>query len=812
MSECVNEDINKVQSIEEIKNFEDYEQIFDEIRSLNINNRDYITETELKNISGKLKIASINIRSLQKNEDKINSFIQDAEPDIIGLQEIWEHNSEFDEYTLHEIKRKTKRGGGVAILTKKSLEAELIDKNIEKDVEYVKIKIKSEYFISVYVPPTANRDKAFEVLRKVVKKGEVTYCMGDFNIDMLIDESGQSEASPIEKFHSFNRDRQLMPLIYKPTRITQKSVTLIDNILTNSRERMETGVLTTKFADHLAPFLVILKKEKKTNKKKNVKEGPRMIKIRVKKEENYEAFNKIVKNINWKEMKQMNDPDNKVDNFQNEITKKYNEAFPIKKIKFNKRIHMKEEWMTRGILISMNNSNKQHEKWVKKRNPIRLENYRTYNNLLDKIKRKAKKWHIEGIYENNYKDARKLWQETNKLLRRKKKGSQEEIHIMIEGTLIMNKQEVANVLNEHFVNMGKKISDSFEANENFRKYLPPRTENAFDLKEINERQLETIINNMKAKTLSGFDMISNKLIKDAKDGLIKPLVDIINCSIRTGKVPHQWKIAKIIALFKGGDKKNKNNYRPISLLSAFSKLLEKSVQRQLYKYMEDKILIQEQFGFRAKRSTEMAIQNYMKNLLSNEKNEYRVSVFIDISKAFDSVSHRILIAKLEHLGIRGKALDWFKSYLADRYQTTVIGGKNSRTLKVTNGVPQGSILGPLLFLIYINDCLSSSKLLLTLFADDTTIQFSCKNLAVMQKIMNTELNKIAGWFADNALALHPGKTRFILYNARKNDELILKMCGVNIKRVGYNCEEKAFKFLGLYLDEKMDFKEHMKAI
>ena len=336
--------------------------------------------------------------------------------------------------------------------------------------------------------------------------------------------------------------------------------------------------------------------------------------------------------------------------------------------------------------------------------------------------------------------------------------------------------------------------------------------------EITENDYYRIIKSMKAKKSTGFDEVSNKLIKDLKDVIKTPIMDIINMSLCTGKVPSAWKEAKIIPLHKGGNKLDMNNYRPISLLSALSKILEKVVHYQTYNYVEHKLLTVSQFGFRKQRETAQAVLAFMKNMKDNQDKKHHMAIFIDIKKAFDTVSHELLLQKLHIIGIRGTENDWFRNYLTGRTQSTVLGKNRSRKSTITCGVPQGSILGPLLFLIYINDMPNATQLLSILFADDTTYQISSNCILELEKRANSELLKAENWFKANYLTLHPKKTRYILFQTSKKrkkseaseHDLEIRLMNQKVQRVGAEQEETAFKFLGLWIDEHLDWKEHVK--
>ena len=271
----------------------------------------------------------------------------------------------------------------------------------------------------------------------------------------------------------------------------------------------------------------------------------------------------------------------------------------------------------------------------------------------------------------------------------------------------------------------------------------------------------------------------------------------------------QLKSAKVVPIFKSGDKHNFTNYRPISLLSSFSKLLEKIVARQVSGFLnKHKLLYEHQYGFRKIHNTSHPIIHFLDKIYSslNKNNpEYTLSIFIDLKKAFDTVNHDILLQKMNHYGFRGMANTWFKNYLNDRVQFVTANGINSKPCTINCGVPQGSVLGPLLFLIFINDLPNSVEFFTLLFADDTTFQLSSNNLNSLFAMANVELKKAATWFQVNKLTLNVSKTKYILFRSKNMkvdfSDLKLTIGGENIERIGSNCQTKFFKFVGHHLDE-----------
>ena len=370
---------------------------------------------------------------------------------------------------------------------------------------------------------------------------------------------------------------------------------------------------------------------------------------------------------------------------------------------------------------------------------------------------------------------------------------------------------VAHYFNEFFINVGPNTAAKIpDTGKNPKDYLKGNFLNSFYAAPVTEEEINNILKCLN-DSACGWDEIDSKIVRTARHVLIHPIVHICNLSLANGVFPQQLKIAKVVPLHKGDDPSLFSNYRPISILPLFSKVFERIMYNRLINYLNSrKILYSYQFGFRKNHSAAMALILLVDKISKAlENGDYVIGLFLDFSKAFDTINFDMLLDKLDHYGIRGCSLDWFRSYLTDRKQYVYYNGVSSTMRTTSCGVPQGSILGPLLFLIYVNDLATVSEYIFSiLFADDTNMFMSGKNMQELEQKFNSEMIKVFQWIETNKLSLNIKKTQFMLFHGKR---IVDHVPNIVINGIAIS-STKSIKFLGVMVDDKLSWKTHIDYI
>ena len=487
---------------------------------------------------------------------------------------------------------------------------------------------------------------------------------------------------------------------------------------------------------------------------------------------------------------------------------------PMRKLNMKELKLKSKPWISRELskLIEHRNKLFRREKKEQSNEDVRLL-CNKFRNRVNREMKKAKKKYFNHYFEEHKNDIKKTWIGIKNIINTKSIITPKTSQLNVNGKIIDDPAGIANCENDFFVNVGINIDkDIPNNNKSPESFLKSRNRFNFLITYVSNEELINIIKSLDGKKNSGPSSIPTKLLLMIPDLIAFPFCNIINKSFQTGVFPEAIKIACVIAVFKKGSTQDINNYRPISLLSIFDKIIEKLMYSRLYAFLEKhNILYDQQFGFRKHKSTIHSLLQITEQIINSiDKGMHGCGIFIDLKKAFDTVNHSILLRKLEHYGIRGISLNWFASYLSNRKQYVYYNGHSSEIKSIKCGVPQGSVLGPLLFLLYINDLPNvSSKLRFYLFADDTNLYYESYDLKKIEKVVNKEMNKLFQWLCSNRLALNISKTNFVIfhpYNKPVKEVITLK---INKKAIA---EELCVKYLGILIDSTLSWKSQISTI
>lgn len=772
-----------------------------------------------------------NVCSLFGKKSIFQSELVTSSDDVVCITEHWLSKESIvfcniDNYILSaNYCREKARGGGACIYVKKGLSCSEIDVSdlcVEKTCECCCIKINNLNIsiAVVYRSPSSTEYETFfnnieSILKRIFNRKMYLIVCGDFNIDFSIKNNHSNRLKNI--FKQFD----LIPSIKEPTRYSKFTSKCIDNIATNVNPLHYTASNTeTAISDHLAQRISI-----------DIKHIiPIFVKIpqyclmykRIFNADGLNTLNYILHHEDWSPVYREPDPNISWNIFSSMFIQKFNSIFPRKQIKITQ--NSSTCWMTKGLTVSQNRL-----KLLKKTADISQNltdkiKYKNYKKTFEKTVLAAKKLSNDKKICSSKNKSKDMWNIINKEL--KKHAVTKDISLHIDGNITNNKDMVVHQFNEYFSTIGLKLqATNNTTNKNYLNKTRSQNNTRFtEMNTINEKLITDIIKELKNKKSVGLDEIPVKVIKHCAHSLKKPLTAVFNKCLSQGIFPERLKYSKIIPLHKKGSETEVGNYRPISILPVFSKILEKIIYIQLLKYLQDNnILSHNQYGFQQKKSTEQALYNFINNaLMELDKKKSVAGICADLSKAFDCVDHKLLCLKLEYYGIEGIALNMFQSYLSNRMQQVCLAQQDKRNYyteyksqgkAVKVGVPQGSILGPILFLIYINDLpLNIRSGQITMFADDTSLLISENNNEDLQTNIKIAIHELESWFNTNKLTLNISKSSLIFFSINNN-----KPEPINIgTTIQVNNELLPIvsntKLLGLTIDKNLNWKTHTNAL
>lgn len=419
-------------------------------------------------------------------------------------------------------------------------------------------------------------------------------------------------------------------------------------------------------------------------------------------------------------------------------------------------------------------------------------------------------------------NSKQIWNTVNEISGQK--NCSQNFSLNINGAIIKESKTVANEFNKYFLTVVREIVEDHSISDNFSQLAYKNTfpdhheQNSILLGPVLNEDVEKVIKSLKHGKSPGSDGISSTIIKHIYPAIVDVIAYLINLSFETGVFPDKLKNAVVVPIHKKGPANLFSNFRPISLLSTLSKLFEKIMKERMISFLDrNKYFSKNQYGFREGLSTELALLNFMGQVNRGINDGHNVSgLFIDIKKAFDTVDHGILLKKLYNCGFRGTAHDWFNSYLSNRKQCVRINDTVSEMGEITCGVPQGSVLGAILFIIFVNDlCNGNYKGKLTAFADDTALCYVEKDPNTLSMQIQSDLGSLNWWFITNKLVLNVDKTTYLNFSLRKNtvfQENIIFKCSCCLGSRGFcnKCSvikgSSNIKYLGVILDSELNWK------
>jgi len=761
----------------------------------------------LSEFPNELKIGLSNVQSLLAHFSEFETYVITGNFDVVALTETWlkpfigDHLIEIPGYFIVRNDRIHKGGGGVAAYIKNSIKATTIFAPVSDEFSpeqlwfEVKTRTKNLTLGIAYRPPNlpiSSIQNFDDALYNYANNNDDVILLGDFNVNLLKASTPGGDA-----IRSMCALHDLSQLVRNPTFICNTTVSLLDLVMVRNCEQVKLIEQTIQpgISHHNFLYLVY-----------NIdvpKIAATLVTTRNWKNLNINQFNDAASKAPWHMIHDQPNINDKVAIMNNIITALLDDHVPYVTFKAKKP---PSPWLSDNIKCLMRKRDRMKALFNRTKNLVHWEKYR---NLRNKVKNTVRNARITKFDEciNQEKNTKRFWNHLREL----------KVHGIKPGNIT---DIEPSIINQHFIaNQTSTLSDPDLVKKQISHFLDIKSDTTFTLDTVTENEIIDIISGISTNA-TGADNINLKTIKLFLPFIIPAITHIINFSITSSSFPSLWKLAVINPIRKKGRSTDVTNLRPISILPCLSKVLERVVANQLKSYLfENKILNVNQSGFRSNHSTATALINITNRMLkAMDESKFTSLVLLDFAKAFDTVNHDLLIAKLQAIGVDDLSTKWFYSYLTGRQQCVRVGERVSPYLDVLSGVPQGSILGPLLFSIFINDlpdCINNCDS--NLFADDVQVdkQYSSTQASTALTELNSDLKNISNWSRSNGLSLNIDKCQHIVIGTQQlfqaHPPNTLDLCNtVEINEIQLKSYQNV-KNLGVIFDQHLSWDEHIST-
>lgn len=770
---------------------------------------------------GSLLVLTVNIRSIKANFDFFLMFLlKFTKPvDVIVLTECWTNDQflppNINNYRTFRSNVMLNKSDGVVVYVRDMFEASSFEPPCSEG-NCIVVNIADDIsIICTYRPPCFKNPLSYinslDNIIKTCSAKKVVILTGDLNLDIMSDNLNTNSALYLNLMASHGLKRG----INCPTRQN----TCLDHFMVKASAKIETFVFD-ELTDH-SPILLYI------DYTPTSKQNTYINKTKI----DFSGISKCMENESWNDLYSLSDV-NKAARLLTEKLESFISSNTSNK-KISKRNNPLKPWITIGVIKSIRKRDRMHKKLKFYLNNLEMKHkYLAYRNILKKVIKTLKTDYYTDKLNKNRDNIKETWKTIKELCNMKLNKTSPTELLNINTNITRSLDDVNDFFATVGSNLAKQILQKLNTDEttlaqNARTKNTPLSSMALYL--TDPAEVIDVITSLKSQSAPGIDKITASILKMFRFHLAKPISYLTNLSFEQGVFPEVFKHAIICPVHKSGNKHLPTNYRPISLLSTLSKVVEKIMNKRLIGFMEtNKLLGLHQFGFRAKHSTDEAVLHLTNNIISHiDRGDKCLAVFLDLQKAFDTVSIPILLSRLENLGIRGNALLWLRDYLTERYQYVRVENHSSNPCVGSYGVPQGSTLAPTLFLAYVNDLckFETQGADIQMFADDTVVLFHSNTWDNVQQLAEKVMSHITAWLEDSLLSLNVNKTNFLCFSktmASSPKIFHLRMhchpCNRSIIESSTRCNcpkltrTTEIKYLGVNIDDKLNWKKHINTV